>query len=243
MLNSGPTPLYFQLKNVLKTKILSGEIKGHERFPTEAELCDRYNVSLITVRHALDELFRDGLIYRQRGTGTFVSEGAELKRPELKGSIDNLIVAGEGTRLKVLSYEEIPPPPAIARVMQSGRKDRVFRLITVRSVTTGPVGYAFLYFPFDIGKEISPGEIGENTELITFIETKLKTRAHRARQTIDATIADKTIADHLKIKPGAPLLLIQRDYYTQKGSIMFTAVTYFRPDLYKYEIELIRSQQ
>ena len=66
-----------------------------------------YNVSRITVRQALSELMKDGLIYRDRGRGTFVTEGAEFKRPELKGSIENLIVAAKGTHTRVLSYKEI----------------------------------------------------------------------------------------------------------------------------------------
>jgi hypothetical protein len=85
------------------------------RLPTEAELCAEYNVSRITVRQALSELMKDGLIYRDRGRGTFVTEDAEFKRPELKGSIENLIVAAKGTHTRVLSYQEIVPSPAIAR--------------------------------------------------------------------------------------------------------------------------------
>ena len=85
VLDQGPTPLYHQLKNILKSRILSNELKGNQRLPTEAELCMEYNVSRITVRQALSELMKDGLIYRDRGRGTFVTESAELKRPELKG--------------------------------------------------------------------------------------------------------------------------------------------------------------
>ena len=112
VLDQGPTPLYHQLKNILKSRILSNELKGNQRLPTEAELCVEYNVSRITVRQALSELMKDGLIYRDRGRGTFVTERAELKRPELKGSIENLIAAAKGTRTRVLSYKEVLSPPS-----------------------------------------------------------------------------------------------------------------------------------
>jgi len=49
VLDQGPTPLYHQLKNILKSRILSNELKGSQRLPTEAELCVEYNVSRITV--------------------------------------------------------------------------------------------------------------------------------------------------------------------------------------------------
>jgi DNA-binding GntR family transcriptional regulator len=84
VLNQGPTPLYYQLQNILKSKILSNELEGNKRLPSEAELCSEYNVSRATVRQALSELMKDGLIYRDRGRGTFVTVGAGLKRLSLK---------------------------------------------------------------------------------------------------------------------------------------------------------------
>jgi GntR family transcriptional regulator len=241
VLDQGPTPLYHQLKNILKSRILSNELKGNQRLPTEAELCIEYNVSRITVRQALSELMKDGLIYRDRGRGTFVTEGAELKRPELKGSIENLITAAKGTRTRVLSYQEVLPPPHLTKNLQVRKTEKVFRLELVRFTSKGPFGYSFIYFPYTLGKTVFPDELNGSTEIITFVEEKLKTKAHRAKQAIDVGVADKVLAEHLSVKPKTPLLIIERDYYTRKGSAMFVAITYFRPDVYKYEIELTRT--
>jgi GntR family transcriptional regulator len=194
VLDQGPTPLYYQLKNILKSRILSNELKGNQRLPTEAELCMEYNVSRITVRQALSELMKDGLIYRDRGRGTFVTEGAELKRPELKGSIENLIAAAKGTRTRVLSYKEVTTPPHLAKNLQARKTDKVFRLELVRLTSKGPFGYSFIYFPYSLGKTVSPDELNGTTEIITFVEEKLKTKAHRAKQAIDVGVADKLLA-------------------------------------------------
>jgi GntR family transcriptional regulator len=241
VLDQGPTPLYHQLMNILRSRILSNELKGSQRLPTEAELCMEYSVSRITVRQALSELMKDGLIYRDRGRGTFVTEGAELKRPELKGSIENLIAAAKGTRIRVLCYQEVLPPPAIAKIFQLRKPEKVFQLQLVRFTSKGPFGYSFIYFPYSLGKTVSPDELNGTTEIITFVEEKLKTKAHRAKQAIDVGVADKVLAENLSVKLKTPLLIIERDYYTRKGSVMFVAITYFRPDLYKYEIELTRA--
>jgi len=241
VLDQGPTPLYHQLKNILRSRILSNELKGNQRLPTEAELCAEYNVSRITVRQALSELMKEGLIYRDRGRGTFVTESSELKRPELKGSIENLIAAAKGTRTRVLSYKEVLPPPRIGRVFQLKKTETVFQLQLVRFMSKGPFGYSIIYLSHDLGKIVSPDELNGTTEIITFVEEKLKTKAHRAKQAIDVGMADKVVAESLSVKLKSPLLVIERDYYTRKGSVMFVAVTYFRPDLYKYEIELTRT--
>lgn len=241
ILDRGPTPLYYQLKNVLEAKIRSQEFKEKERLPSEAQLCQEFNVSRITVRQALSELMKSGLIYRDRGKGTFITEGAGLKKPTLKGSIEDLVAAAEGTRIEILSYKEVPVPRDLVRTLRMGKSERVYRLEILRFVANGPQGYSIIYFPPSLGRTISLGEIKEATEIISFVEDKLGTQAHGARQTIDVGVADRFLATHLSVRPQTPLLIIRREYYTRKGAFMFSAETYFRPDRFTYEIELTRA--
>ena len=154
LLDQGPTPLYHQLKSILEAKIRSQEFKEKERFPSEAELGKQFNVSRITVRQALSELQKAGLVYRERGKGTFVTEGAGLKRPVLKGSIEDLIAAAQGTRIKVLSYKEVATPQEVHDNPRFARSGRVFQLEMIRLVAQGPQGYSVVYFPLPLGKTI-----------------------------------------------------------------------------------------
>ena len=241
MLDRGPTPLYHQLKDILKSKILSQELKENERLPSEAALCEQYNVSRVTVRQALSDLMKSGLIYRDRGKGTFVTEGAGLKRPVLKGSIEDLIAAAKGTRVKILSYQEVASPPTIAGIPKLGKHAKVFQVEMVRSISKGPMYYSFLYFPPGLGRQISVSELRKTPEMIRFVEEKLKTKADRANQSIDVGVADGAMARHLSMKPQTPLLIIQREYYTREGTLMFVARNYVRTDRFKYEIELTRA--
>ena len=66
------SPLYLQLYTVLKNDLENGVYKKGERIPTEAELSQKYGVSRITLRNALDKLVRDNYLVRYRGRGTFV---------------------------------------------------------------------------------------------------------------------------------------------------------------------------
>jgi len=241
ILNQGPTPLYYQIKSILKSQILSKEFKENQRFPSETELCVQYNVSRATVRQALSEMVREGLIYRDKGRGSFVTDGVGLRRLSLKGTIENLIAAGEGSRIKVAEYRQIHPPPNIAKIFKLGMKEKGYQLGLVRSIPKGTFAYSFVYFPTSLGEIISPEEMNETTEIITFVEGKLKTRVHRANQTIDIGLADKILTKNLLVKPKAPLLIIERDYYGRNGAPLFASITYCRPDLYKYRIELTRT--
>jgi|MudIll2142460700_1097286.scaffolds.fasta_scaffold00118_10 GntR family transcriptional regulator len=241
MFDQGPIPLYYQIKNLLKSKILSQELKATGQFPSEVQLCKQFNVSRPTVRQALSELIKEGLIYRDRGRGTFVTGGMSLKTVELKDTIENLISWGKVTRIKVLDYKEILPPAHIATIFKIKKNEKVFKLELLRSILKGPFGYSFTYFPSRLGAQISPNELTETTELLTFIEEKLKTKAQWADQHIDVCLASKSVAKHLSVKPGNPLLAIERDFYGRTGSCMYASITYYRTDIYKYETKLTRT--
>ena len=71
---SHPAPaLYKTIYENIKARILTGELAENSRLPTEAELMTQYGVSRITAKRALDELQNDGLIRRQRGSGSYVN--------------------------------------------------------------------------------------------------------------------------------------------------------------------------
>ena len=73
MAASKSTPLYQQIYDELKEAIERGEYTPKERIPSEPELAEKYEVSRITVRRAVEELCTDGYLVKQLGRGTFVS--------------------------------------------------------------------------------------------------------------------------------------------------------------------------
>ena len=68
-----PIPLYYQLKAHLQRQMESGQLRPGDRLPTEAEMCELYDISRAPVRQAMADLVRDGAIYRRAGLGTFVA--------------------------------------------------------------------------------------------------------------------------------------------------------------------------
>lgn len=72
--NTISTPLFKQLADTLRSAIDNGEYSAGSRLPTENELCQRYSVSRVTVRKALDELSHGEYLVRKPGKGTFVAE-------------------------------------------------------------------------------------------------------------------------------------------------------------------------
>lgn len=76
-----PIPAYYQLKKLIKAQIENGNLQPGDKVPTEAELCQRYNLSRTPVRQALQELVFEGLLTRAQGRGTFVAQVSSPDKP------------------------------------------------------------------------------------------------------------------------------------------------------------------
>ena len=118
--HSSPIPLYYQLREQIRDNILSGKWEYGKELPSELRICETLGLSRATVKQAMDELVREGLITRKRGKGTFVtyqSEGINIftepslimQMKKLGISIHSRVVAaGEGPLEKQMSgyFEE-----------------------------------------------------------------------------------------------------------------------------------------
>ena len=70
--NSSPLPLYYQLREQMREKILSEEWPNGYEIPSELQLCEKLHLSRATVRQAIDDLVNENMLVRMRGKGTFV---------------------------------------------------------------------------------------------------------------------------------------------------------------------------
>lgn len=83
---SSAVPFYVQLKQTLQREIQEGVYAPGELIPTEVELCRQYGISRHTVRQALSELVKEGVVYRVPGKGTFVAR----RRPRANNATDTI---------------------------------------------------------------------------------------------------------------------------------------------------------
>src|SRR5574341_1099270 len=104
-----PVPLYYQLREALLTLIKEGRLKEGDLIPTERELGERFQVSRITVRRAIDELAREGYLVTQQGKGTFVAR-PKIQRhmTHMKSFSEEMADEGHrpGSRLLSLRHEK-----------------------------------------------------------------------------------------------------------------------------------------
>src|SRR5512145_1509880 len=149
-------PLYYQLENILREKIMSGVFAAGSRLPTEVELIRLYGVGRITVRQALAALAKDGLIERRRRRGTFVTERKTRRRAfeerlDLTGSLDEIIAAEAGATFKVIEMNRVEADPQEAELFGLGAGEPLYRVKRLGMRDGKPRNLTLDYLPADIG--------------------------------------------------------------------------------------------
>ena len=115
---SSPEPLYRQLAQHLESAITGGKLAPGDRLDSEGQLSERFGVSRITVRQAIEELARKQLLVRKQGKGTFVTKPAvkhDLRR--LHGLLASLFSQSDAASTELLRYELATPPPNIRQAL------------------------------------------------------------------------------------------------------------------------------
>ena len=109
IINSNDQPIYLQIKNQIKSQIMSGELKEGEQLPSIRFLAKELRVSMITAKRAFDELELEGFINSVQGKGNFVAgQNKELVREEfLKRMEQKLEEITELSEISGITIEEI----------------------------------------------------------------------------------------------------------------------------------------
>ena len=115
LLPLSPVPLYSQLKDLLRTRILDGTYPPHSRMPSESELGKAFDVSRITVRQALGDLQKEGLIFKIHGKGTFVAKPKAFQNVStLQGLGESMSQMGYEVLNRLTSLKHLPASARVA---------------------------------------------------------------------------------------------------------------------------------
>jgi GntR family transcriptional regulator len=235
----GPIPLYYQLEQDLRGRIRAGQFPDGAPLPAEQRLCETYGVSRITVRRALDSLLASGLIARRQGVGTFVNgPGETVKSLKLIGSLEDITAHGADLAYRVLAKESAAAPPLVAEALDLPVGTPVSRLETLFSLRGEPFAHAEFFSPPAVGDLMDSAEVAGQASLVAAVERKLGRPIERADQTVEAAPADGKIARHLGLRPRAPVLKVNRTYYTDDDRPVVAAVVRYHPERYRYTVQL-----
>ncbi|MDI6823660.1 MAG: GntR family transcriptional regulator [Bacillota bacterium] len=231
-------PLYYQLKEVLREEIEGGAYRPGDLLPSERELCARYGVSRITVRQAVLDLVREGLLERRRGKGTFV------RRPKVE---DDLLGFYDFTRrmrdkgkeqtVRLLAVETVQSKGA-ASWLNLEASEPLVRVTRLRIIDGEPLILERAFFPVRYFPGLEKKDFSAAPIYYHLITEEYGFTVVRARKYIEPVLLDRFEAGVLGVKKGAPGLLLVRITYG-KGEIPISLNKWLvRGDRCRHYIEL-----
>lgn len=238
---SSPIPFYAQLTDILERAIRDGGLAVGDRLPSEAQLCDRYDVSRTVVRQALGELESHGLIERFKGRGSFVAPPKvdEHLAQRLTGLAEEVQARGERLENQIRVFELQEPSPHVAEMLDLQPGVSVVRLDRLRSVNGVPWVFTSTFLPADLCTGLLAFDM-RHRSLYATLEVELGIVLERGRRTIEAALAGEEYGEQLGIDPGAPVLVLRSRGYVASGRVVEYFIAWHRGDRSRFEVEVLR---
>ncbi|WOB08464.1 GntR family transcriptional regulator [Piscinibacter gummiphilus] len=233
-------PLYTQIKEILRARILDGSYQPHQQMPSESEMMATFNVSRITVRQALNDLQNEGLIFRLHGKGTFVSKPKAFQDlGRLQGFGEAMRQMGYETFARVLSVKTVTPSAQVAEKLQLPKRAKVTELQRVRFLNREPISLDVTYVPTSIGQRLAKEDLAAR-DVFVILENDYGLSLGHAELQIGSTLADEPLATQLKVEEGSPVLFIERTTHTADGAPIDYEHLYYRGDAFQYKVRVDR---
>lgn len=234
----GPIPLYHQLHQLLKQRILSGALPHGAKLPTEAQLAEGFSVSRVTAKRVMDLLAGDQLIKRRRGKGShvvFQASDSDMDAP-LVGMLERLASMSRTTRVKVLHIEKRCPPQDIAEELRMNADEPVHYLTRVRFSEDGTPFAYYESWTRGIAKGFTAKNI-ERRQRFSIMAENGHSVSH-IKQHLSAAAAAPPVAEQLQLTPGDPVLTLERHSFDERGEAVDLLRCQYHPRRFHYRMTL-----
>ncbi|MBX9456533.1 MAG: GntR family transcriptional regulator [Rhizobium sp.] len=234
--SAGQGPLYVKLQQALAGAIRSGRLRSGDALPPERDLAEYASISRVTVRKAVDELVRQGILVRRHGSGTFVAtpvEKVEQPLSRLTSFTEDMARRGRTSRAEWLERGLFTPSPDEMMMLGLAAGGRVARLERLRIADENPLAIERA----SISAEFLPDPEKVGNSLYAALEAR-GVRPIRAVQRISARNIKDNEARLLNVAPGSAGLTIERISYLPSGKVVELTRSLYRGDAYDFVAEL-----
>lgn len=238
---SGPPtalPAYQRIQSVIRKRIDSGQLQPGDSVPSERDLAKTHQVSLMTARHALAFLEREGIVERRRGIGTFVAQ-PKIHFNKLMSYTEQMAARTLSAAAKVLFAKIVDNENEAAARLSLPPNSRIIKLERLRHAS----GEAFALETCYLNAAEFPGLLDApiaRESLFGILERDYKVELGYADEEVDATAADPRIAELLAIPRREPLLRIRQVIYSTKGKAIMYVLGFYRSDRHNLVIRRFR---
>jgi GntR family transcriptional regulator len=233
-------PLHAQVEDRLVQDMTGGTLVPGTQLPSEDNLLARFGVSRTTIRTAIQNLVRRGLVEIRRGKGTFVTlPKITQELTALTGFVEDMEVLGREATARVLDRRTVEANEAVAERLALATGETVVRIQRVRLADGVPLSFDETYLPRELGEQIMADDL-ETQPIFALLEQKYGTPLTEAEYRLEAVPADARVAQALGIAAGSPIFMIERTSYTLDHQPVDYERLYYRGDHIRFVTRLAR---
>ena len=204
-------PPYFQIAGILRQQIATGLLRPGDRVPSEVQLCERYEVSPMTARRAINILLDEGLVTASRGRGTFVKPLVLSTASFGFGALEDLF-NGEHTSVRFLSVRTMAATARIHHHLGVPIGAKVISIRRLLSRDRDPVAYHREYLMFDPERPVVEAEMGI-TSLQGLFDGRGETVLKRGDLGIETTVLTEDESRLLHAPAGSAAFRIEHTFF------------------------------
>lgn len=233
---------YEEIASDLRAAIRRGEYSPGQQLAFEKDMCTQYNVSRITIKRAVDELVKEGLVVKRRGSGTFVKalKDDDVKELSMANQFTGFSDYHKGMKVSsiVVKFDIIHPTPEVADKLQIKTDDFVYDIVRVRCRDDKPIVIEYMNMPIELVPGIKMSVLEKS--VYSYISDTLKYKIQSAHRFIKALMPTEEERELLKIEEGTPILEVEQVAFFDDGVPFEYSVSHHRGDCTVYRSVSIR---
>lgn len=234
---TSPVPLYHQVVQGIEAAIHTGVLEPGSKLENEIDLAAQLNLSRPTMRKAMDELVRSGLLVRKRGVGTQVVASQVRRTLELSSLFDDLSATGGKPSTSVLTFSHKEASDATRKALGLAPGAKVYHFTRLRLVDGKPLALMENWVRDDIA---AIDEFQLASQGLYAILRNAGVNFRLATQRIGAMVANDYQASQLGTEPGFALVTMERTAVDDTGRLVETGHHVYRADTYSFEMTLVQ---
>jgi GntR family transcriptional regulator len=229
-------PLYAQLKEEIIAAARRGDLVPGDRLPSQRELVERYRMSHMTVRRAIDDLVREGLVYAIPGKGLYVGgRKQEAEGGPLAGFSEDMASRGMRASSRVLAAEIVGASTILSQGLATPVGTPLVMLRRLRLADDVPMGIQTAYLPHGLCPGLLEHDL-ERGSLFAILRGVYGLTLAAGTTVAEAALADPEAAALLGLPTPAALLVTEQITFLDDGRPIELARSAYRGDRYRLRV-------
>ncbi|WP_082232409.1 GntR family transcriptional regulator [Halobacillus massiliensis] len=227
------SPLYKQVAYQIKKDIVSSKLNKDEAIPSENKLAVKYDVSRVTIRQAIQLLVKEDILYKVRGSGTYVKNTKiEHDIYRLQSFTEEMLHLNQEPTNQILEFSMQQPKDSIRETLRLLEGEKVFFIRRLRCADEEPMILEETYMPVSLFPDLSVEVMTKSK--YEYVERKGYVIKERQGEILPMT-PDEELKEILHLANDSSILSMNLWAYLEDDTVFEFTKLYFRSEKYTFK--------